>query len=135
MKNRRYIKYTENSVNAPSGLRHRRYSILRNADLGDCTGGGLSAAVTSCELFWDCTRDEALHYCADHNMNPRVHMYLHKRELWGEDHSFAEPLVKPENANQVFGGNYMVSDSGGYKFGNETTVHPIPIHDRFEFNY
>ena len=135
MRHRTYLDSTESSVKAPSGLRHRRYSILRNADLGDCTGGGLSAAVTSCELFWDCTRDEALYYCAEHNMNPRVHMYLHKRELWGEDHSFAEPLVKPETASQMFGGNYMVSDSGGYRFGNEVTVRPIPIHDRFEFNF
>ena len=117
-------------------MKHRRYSILRNADLGDCTGGGLSSKVTSCEMFWDCTRDEAINYCYEYKMNPKLQMFLYKRDLWCEDHSYAEPLMKPEGKNQVFGGNYMVSDSVGYHFGNEKTVRPIPIHDRFEnWNY
>lgn len=115
-------------------MKNRRYSILRNVDLGDCTGGGLSSKVASTTMFWDCTRSEAINYCIIHNMKPELQMFLHKRELWGEDHSFAEPLVMPTGMNQVFGGNYMVSDSAGYKFGNEKTTRPIPIHDRFE-NY
>lgn len=132
MKHSSYLDSTESSIKAPSKLKHRRYSILRNADLGDCTNHGLSSYVNSCEMFWDCTRKEAIDYCLENNMNPELHMYLHSRELWGEDHSYAEPLIKPEGKNQVFGGNYMVSDSAGYKFGKEMTTRPVPIHDRFE---
>ncbi len=114
-------------------MKNRRYSILRNVDLGDCTAHGLSSKVTSVILFWDCSREEAINYCYEKNINPELQMYLNKRDLWGEDHSYAEPLVKPVGKNQVFGGNFIyTSDSGSYHFGNEKCVRPIPVHDRFE---
>ena len=113
-------------------MRHRRYSVLRNADLGDCTGHGLSSKVTNCQMFWECTREEAIEYCKEHGIDPALQMFLHERDLWGEDHSFAEPLIKPEDKNQVFGGNYISSDSAGYHFRGETCTRPIPVHDRFE---
>lgn len=98
----------------------------------DCTGNGLSSKVNSAYLFWNCTSEEAIEYCKDNLINPKYQFIIHKRELWNEDHSFAEPLIKPSGI-QMFGGNFLyTSDDNFYKFGNEKTGRPIPIHDRFE---
>ena len=114
-------------------MKKERYSVMRNVDLGDCTGHGLSSRVKSVTLFWDCTRKEAIDYCVKNNIAPEYQMFLYERELWGEDHSFAEPLVKPIGKWQTFGGNFIyTSCSNGYHFGNEKCVRPIPVHDRFE---
>lgn len=109
------------------------YSVLRNAELGDCTGHGLSSRVTRTKLFWDCTKEEAIDWCMKNHEAPDLQMYLVKRDLWGEDHSYAEPLVKPDNANQMFGGNFLYTSNGNsYHFDGEKCTRPIPIHDRFE---
>ena len=100
--------------------------------LGDCTGNGLSNNVDEGYLFWNCTRDEAIEWCKQSNIDPTKHFIIRERELWGEDHSYAEPLIKPENRAQVFGGNFLyTSDSRMYKTGGIYKV-PVPIHDRFE---
>ena len=103
---------------------------------GDCTGGGVSSRVTDPTLFFDCTREQAMEHCKETHMNPEDQLLLVKRQLWGEDHYYAEPLVKPADAgrcNQMFGGNYiMTSDSRFPRQNGLRTAYPIPVHDRFE---
>lgn len=118
-----------------------RISIFRNVDLGDCTNNGLSSRVTRAWLFWDCSHEDAVNWCNTNNENPNLQFIINKRELWGEDHSFAEPLIKPDGI-QVFGGNFLYTSNGNfYHFDKmvpgvgkmkEKTNRPIPIHDRFE---
>lgn len=109
------------------------YSVFRAADMSDCTLNGLSSRVNGGWMFFDCTRNEALEYCYENNINPNEQFFLVKRELWNEDHSYAEPLIKPNHKNQMFGGNFLYSSNGiGYHFDSERCVRPIAIHDRFE---
>lgn len=107
-------------------------TVFRAAGFSDCTNNGLSARVDNAELFWDCSREEALEWCKEHQKDPEKQFIIVNRELWGEDHSYAEPLMKPEGKAQVFGGNFLyTSDSRMYKTGRIYKV-PVPIHDRFE---
>lgn len=118
------------------GIHYLSVSVYR-FPLGECTGGGVTSRVTSPTLFFDCTREDAIKHCAEHNMNPDDQLILVKRQLWGEDHFFAEPLVKPANAghcNQMFGGNYIMTSDSRFPHQNGlTTAYPIPVHDRFEY--
>ena len=116
-------------------------SIFRDASIGDCTNNGLSSRVTSGLLFWNCSREEAIKWCNENDINPNLQFIINKRILWGEDHSFAEPLIKPDGL-QMFGGNFIYTSNGYfYRFDKvdphvgkikEMTNRPIPIHDRFE---
>ena len=104
--------------------------------LGDCTGDGLTSRVNNPMLFFNCSREMAIKYCEEKDMNPKDQLFLINRKLWGEDHFFAEPLVKPENAgscNQMFGGNYIMTSDSRFPHQNGLTcAYPIPVHDRFE---
>lgn len=108
------------------------YSVFRSADNYDCTANGLSSKVIAGHLFWDCTREEAIEYCEKHNIDPNKQFYLKQRMLWGEDHSYATPLIMKEGIN-MFGGNFLyTSNSDSYIFKGERVTRPIQIHDRFE---
>ena len=115
------------------GVNYLTVSVYRSP-LGDCTDGGISSRVISPTLFFDCTREEAMKHCDEHKMNPADHLFLVKRELWGEDHFYAEPLVKPADGGcQMFGGNYIMTSDSRFPHQNGlTTAYPIPVHDRFE---
>lgn len=107
-------------------------TVFRAAGYPDCTNNGLSARVNSAELFWECTHDEAIEWCKEHQRDPEKQFILVDRKLWGEDHSYAEPLIKPTGKMQVFGGNFLyTSDSRMYKTSGVAKL-PIPVHDRFE---
>ena len=111
------------------------YGVYRDADpsIGDCTLNGLSNRVVSGWMFFECTRKTAIKYCEENNINPNDCFFLCKRKLWGEDYSYAEPLIKLTGKNQMFGGNFLYSSNAiGYHFKDEKCVRPIPIHDRFE---
>lgn len=113
-------------------IKKANYSVFRNVEFGDCSNCGLSSQVTSGWMFYDGTREEAFQYCAENGLNPNFQFFLCERMLWGEDHSFAEPLVLQEGA-QTFGGNFLYTSNGSsFHFKNEQTTRPIPIHDRFE---
>lgn len=101
--------------------------------LGDCTGRGVSSRHNTMTLFSNCTKKEALQHCIDNCIDVDSALYLNMRELWGEDHPFAEPLIKPSNkVGPMFGGNFVyTSDSRLYRFGGKYHL-PIPVHDRFE---
>lgn len=108
-------------------------SVLRNVEIGGCNNNGLSERVTSGQMFWDCTREEAIEWCKENNRDPEKQFYLVNRILWDEDHSYAEPLVKPEGMAQTAGANFLYTCNGGsFKFKGEKCTRPIPIHDRFE---
>lgn len=108
--------------------------VYRN-NLGDCTGGGVSSRVSDPTLFFDCTREDAIEWCKENGVNPENQLFLVKCQLWGEDHFFAEPLVKPAHAgrcNQMFGGNYIMTPDSRFPHQNGLmTAYPIPVHDRF----
>ncbi len=114
-------------------MNHTMVSVYRDAYIGDCIGGGLSSQVDSGLFFWNCTRQEAVNYCTEHNIDPTTQFILVKRELCEEDHSFAEPLCKPAQKHQCFGGNFIYTSNGNfYNIGGLKTGSPIPIRDRFE---
>lgn len=99
----------------------------------DCTNGGITSRHNLLILFWDCTRDEAKKHCEKNRINTGECLFLVKRELWGEDHSFAEPLIPPKNKIRMMGGNFVYTcDSRLYKLNGLTCATPIPVHDRFE---
>ena len=117
------------------GINYLLTFVYRNS-LGDATGGGITSRVTAPTLFYNCTREAAIEYCKGKGINPGDQLFLVKRQLWGEDHYYAEPLVKPANAgqcNQMFGGNYIMTSDGRFPHQNGLkTAYPIPVHDRFE---
>ena len=107
-------------------------TVFRPAGFPDCTGNGLSSKVDNAILFSNCSNEEAINWCNEHSKDPSKQFILVKRELWGEDHAYAEPLIKPENRAQVFGGNFLyTSDSRMYKTGGIYKA-PIQIFDRFD---
>ena len=110
------------------------------SSLGDCTGNGLSSNVDSGYLFWDCSHEEAIDYCNNNNIDPTKQFIIKNRELWGEDHSYAEPLdMKFWNKHhgcQQFGGNFVYTSNGNcFKYRGERVTRPISVHDRFEVQY
>ena len=107
-------------------------TVFRAAGFPDCTNNGLSNRVDSALLFSNCSHEEAINWCEENNHDPKNQFILVNRTLWNEDHSYAEPLVKPNSMIQCFGGNFLyTSDSRMYKTGGVYKV-PVPIHDRFE---
>lgn len=106
--------------------------------LGDCTGNGLTNNVDGGILFWNCSREEAIEYCKREGGDITKHFIMKERELWGEDHSYAEPLdidYWGKRGNQMFGGNFIyTSNDNFYKYKGEKIGRPIKVHDRFE-NY
>ena len=108
-------------------------SVFCDKDLGDCTNNGVTSRHSRMILFSQCTKEEALKHCIESGINVDSALYLNMRELWGEDHPFAEPLIKPSNkVGPMFGGNFVyTSDSRLYNFGGKYHL-PIPVHDRFE---
>lgn len=116
-------------------MKHCLYFVYTCKELMDGTGNGLSSKVTSGILFWDCTKEEAMKWCAEKNVPADKQFYLVPRELWGENHCYAEPLVRPvpDSFVQSFGGNYLITSNGAaYNHGYCRTSLPIPIHDRFD---
>ena len=116
-------------------MKHLGVSVFRDSWLKtDCTNNGVSSRHNRLELFWDCTRVEAQKYCTEKGIDFDTAIFLVKRELWGEDHSYAEPLIRPKGKlGGMMGGNFVyTSDSRLYKLGGLTTALPIPLHDRFE---
>ena len=108
--------------------------------LGDCTGNGLSFQVDIGTLFWNCSREEAIKWCNENDENPTSCFIMKERILWGEDHSYAEPLDmefwKKPNSVQQFGGNFIyTSNDNFYKYKSEKLGRPIMVHDRFEVQY
>jgi len=114
-------------------MNHIYVSVLWNAEFGDCTNNGLSNRVRSGILFWNCTKKEAIEWCRENHKNEDRQFFLVERELWGEDHSYAEPLIAPPNKQNMFGGNFLyTSNDNVYKLDGKKTNSPIPIHDRYE---
>ena len=110
-------------------------SVYRDSWLNsDCTGGGVTSRHHKIRLFWECTREEAVDYCKEHGIDVDACLWLQPRELWGEDHSYARPLVhQPDKVGPMFGGNFIyTSDANFPKLYGLRTGSPIPVHDRYE---
>lgn len=107
--------------------------VYRDA-LRDCTNGGVTSRHDEMTFFWNCSREEAKAYCDEKGIDKDSCLILIKRNLWGEDHSYAEPLIKPKNKiGGMFGGNFIfTSDDNFYKLHGLTSGSPISVHDRFE---
>lgn len=100
----------------------------------DCTNGGVTSRHDSFTFFWNCKVEDAIKYCEENNLDKDSCLILVKRELWGEDHSYAAPLFRPKNTiGPMFGGNFIYTcDDNFYKLHGLTTGSPIQVHDRFE---
>lgn len=115
-------------------------NVFRTANIGDCTGNGLSANVDCGLLFWNCTREEAIEWCNNNNTDPTKQFIIKKRDLFGADHSYAEPLDiefwNKHQGCQQFGGNFIYTSNGNcFKYHGEMVNRPIKVHDRFEVQY
>lgn len=114
-------------------MKHTLHFVYACKAHEDCSNNGLSNRIDSAQLFWECSREEALEYCTKKGINPEEQFILVERTLWEENHSYAEPLVKPEGMHQCFGGNFLyTSSSNGCNISGTRCNTPIPIHDRFE---
>jgi hypothetical protein len=111
-------------------IKHTNVNVYRWS-LSDCTNGGVTARNNSMELFVDCTHDEAVAYCKEHNLDPNNQLILVRRDLWGENHDYAEPLMKPEHMAQTSGGNFIYSCDSRFREYTKSWQ-PIAVHDRFE---
>lgn len=99
-------------------------SVLRNADHGDCTNGGLTSRVSAVTLvgegvegpFEPTERDPGVKLVRRWAGTPRE--YLH-----------AEPLEAPPagHVGWMFGGNFIHTSDGRFP-----SRYPIPVHDRSE---
>lgn len=100
----------------------------------DTTNNGVTSRHNDMYLFWDCDKSEAISYCESKKIDTDSALILVKRELWGEDHSYAAPLVRPDGKiGPMFGGNFIyTSDANFYKMHGLATATPIFVHDRFE---
>lgn len=99
--------------------------------LGDCTNGGVTSRNDSVLLFIDCDREEAIKYCEELNIKATEQLILVRRDLWGENCDYAEPLVKPERVTQCMGGNFIYSCDSRFREYTGSS-RPLPVHDRFE---
>ena len=115
-------------------MRHLSVYVYRHKAWGDCTNDGVSSRHNTMTLFWECKREEAIAYCEENGMDTDACLWLNVRYFWGEDHSAAEPLVKPHGmCGPMMGGNFVYScDSRLYKQNGQKCGYPIPVHDRFE---
>jgi len=108
--------------------------VLRNSSIGDCTGHGVTSRHDNVMLFWNCKREEAIAYCDEKGIDKDACLWLQERDLWGEDHSYARPLVhQPGKCGPMFGGNFIyTSDDNFPKLHGLRTNTPIAVHDRYE---
>ena len=115
-------------------MKQLEVSVLRDASIGDCTNNGITSRHDELTLFFDCSKDEALKYCSENNIDLDTVLWFNPRELWGEFHPFAEPLVKPPHkVGGMMGGNFIfTSDSRFPSLYGKCAHFPIPVHDRFE---
>ena len=115
-------------------MKHRTVQVYRTLALGDCTNNGITAKNHTLTLFWECERNEAIAYCEnpDNHIDAEKSLLLVERDLWGEDHMYAEPLLKPEGRLGMMGGNFVLGDSCMPLYRGRSTTMPIPVHDRFE---
>lgn len=99
--------------------------------LGDCTNNGVTARNNSMLLFIDCDREDAIKYCEELNIKATEQLILVRRDLWGENCDYAEPLEKPKNMAQFMGGNFIYSCDSRFREYTGSRL-PLPVHDRFE---
>ena len=108
--------------------------VYRHNAWGDCTNHGVTSRHDQMLLLWDCRREDAVAYCKEKGIDMDGCLWLKPRELWGEDHSMAIPLIHESGkCGPMFGGNFVyTSDSRLYKLNGLTCAVPIAVHDRYE---
>jgi hypothetical protein len=97
----------------------------------DCTAGGLTSQVDNADLYCDCTREEAIEHCRKRGKDPDKQLILVRRQLFGNNADYVEPLTKPEGKWNMFGGNYVVTSDSRYREFTGSN-RPLPVFDRFE---
>lgn len=112
---------------------YRTYYDLCDIDY-DPTNGGVTSNRNTMTFFWDCKPEDVLMYCEENGIDINTALILVERDLWGEDHSYATPLIKPKGlVGPMYGGHFIcTSDDNFYKLHGLKTNTPIPVHDRFE---
>lgn len=112
-------------------MNHCYVEVYVAADGIDCTNHGITSKHTHLYLY-DGDHDECLAHAKAKGIEDKA-LYLVRRMLWNERHYYAEPLIKPEDKAQVFGGNFIYTCDGAFsRLINESTCRPLPVHDRFE---
>lgn len=103
-------------------------SVLRNAEIGDCTANGVTKFNDSFKLVdeslqapFNVEEDEVYLKLVYRQIFPGTPAYIH-----AEPYKNGQPII-PAGHTGMFGGNFVyTSDS---RFPNK---YPIPVHDRFE---
>lgn len=98
-------------------------TVLRPADLGDCTNGGISSYNDSLTMVIN----HEIHTTGIEQLDNCV--ALIRRYLWGKPAFYVAPIKEGViQYRGCMGGNWLYScNSAVYKF-----PHPFQIHDRFE---
>ena len=115
-------------------MKQVRVDVYRSADGQDCTNGGVTSRHDRMTLFYGCTREEALQHCTGKGIDPDGCLVLVERTLWGEQHNYAAPLIKPQGmCGPMFGGNFIYTSNAPLADAMGTTCCcPVQVHDRFE---
>lgn len=97
-----------------------RCSVYRNADLGDCTNGGITSQVSRVTLVGEGVPE----IFSPNSEAPALELFRRPYGSLG-----ARPLdwMEREGAGPMFGGNFIYTSDSRLPGGS-----PIPVHDRFE---
>jgi len=97
----------------------------------DCTARGLTSLVDSADLYCDCERKEAIDNCISRGKDPARQLILVRRDMFGRNSDYVEPLVKPAKKSNMFGGNFVYTSGSRYREFTGSS-RPLPVFDRFE---
>jgi len=119
------------------GTDYLHVSVYRNAEIGDCTNGGISSQYNKLILIAEHVKLERVEqFCNKYNYDINTCVQVYTRNLQGRNYVVVTPIHLHENNSKqwtMFGGNYIgTSDS---RFKNITKNHegyPVAIHDRVE---
>lgn len=114
-------------------------SVYRDAGIGDCTNGGVSAKFDDLYLCKDyVTKEDVLEYCESKNCMDEIERFVkcETRSLFGGRRIYKDIVLIDEDNRQgllggMSGGNLLYSCDSRWE---EITgcPYPLSIHDRYE---
>ncbi len=100
-------------------------SIFENKRIGNCSNNGISAKYDHILIEHPRGWIEV-----DENNPPENLCKLVKRELWGEDHGYIEPVKEAKGVGWMYGG--CIVDSSDSRWSEISGYKPMYLHDRTE---
>jgi len=119
------------------GTDYLHVSVYRNADIQDCTNGGISSKYNKLILIAEDVKLERVEqFCNKNNYDINTCVQVYTRNLQGHNYVVVTPIHLHTNNSKawtMFGGNYIgTSDSRFKNITKNQEQNPIAIHDRQE---